>query len=193
MKLTPKIQKAIIKSALLYAKQKRKGSDIPYIIHPYSVAFILSNYTNNEDIIIAGLLHDILEDVEGYTAEDMKRDFGEKITKIVKEVSEEKEPNSKENKKSTWKKRKEGYLKNIRNGSTESMMVCAADKIHNLSSIIKDYKDQGNRLWKVFNSTPKEALWFYNEVLNILKEKLDNEIVEKLEEVCLVAKKEIKT
>jgi (p)ppGpp synthase/HD superfamily hydrolase len=67
MRLTPKIQKAINIAAEKHLRQKRKSTGRPFIIHPFSVGFILSEFTNDEDIIAAGLLHDILEDVRGYT------------------------------------------------------------------------------------------------------------------------------
>lgn len=137
MKLTPKIQKAIYKASVLHKGQKRKVEDLPFVTHLFSVAFILSNYTDNENIIVAGLLHDALEDVKAYYFKDLEKDFGERVTKIVKEVSEDKDPNIEENKKATWQRRKEGYLSHLKNASYEAMMVCCADKIHNLRS---DYR-----------------------------------------------------
>jgi (p)ppGpp synthase/HD superfamily hydrolase len=182
MNLTPKIQKAINKATILHLNQIRKGSNLPYITHPYSVAFILSNYTNNENIIIAGLLHDVLEDVKDYNSKDLEKDFGKEITKIVKEVSEDTDPNhNSKKKKETWKYRKEQYIKDLKNDSFEAQMVCAADKIHNLRSLMFSYKKEGDKMWKHFNSSKEESLWFYKEVLNILKEKLDNKIVKELE------------
>ena len=189
MKLTPKIQKAINKASILHSRQKRKGSNLPYIVHPFSVAFILSNYTDDEDIIAAGLLHDVLEDVKDYYFKDLEKDFGTKVAKIVKETSEEKDPNIKEDKKATWKARKEKYLSHLKNTSYEAMMVCCADKIHNLNSLIEAYKKQGNELWKKFNAPLDKKLWFNEEILRILKEKLDNEIIEDFEKVYLKAKK----
>lgn len=190
MSFTPKIQKAIIQSAVLHQNQKRKGTPLPYIIHPYSVAFILSDYTNDEDIIVAGLLHDVLEDVPNYSGDDMKKEFGEKVYKIVKEVSEDKDPNDKsEDKKITWQKRKEDYLANLKNNSFEAMMVCCADKIHNLLSLIEAYKEQGDDLWDKFNAPKDKKIWFYEEILNILKNRLDNDIVKELDRVYSEAKR----
>jgi len=189
MKLTPKIQKAINKASILHDGQRRKGNNLPYIVHPFSVAFILSIYTDDEDIIAAGLLHDVLEDVKGYYFKDLKKDFGSRISKIVKEISEDKDPNIKEDKKATWQTRKEKYLSHLKNASYEAMMVCCADKIHNLHSLIEAYKEQGDELWKKFNASLDKKLWFYEEILRILKEKLDNEIVKDFEKVYLKAKK----
>lgn len=190
MLFTPKIQKAVIRSAILHQNQNRKGTPIPYIIHPYSVALILSDYIDDEDIIVAGLLHDILEDVPNYSGDDMKKEFGEKVYKIVKEVSEDKDPNNKgENKKITWQKRKEDFLAILKNNSFEAMMVCCADKIHNLLSLIEDYKEQGDDLWSKFNAPNDKKMWFYEEILNILKDRLNNDIVKELDRIYSEAKK----
>ena len=189
MKLTPKIQQAIIKAAILHSDQVRKEGNFPFIIHPYSVAAILSNYTDNEDIIIAGLLHDVLEDVPGYSESDMRRDFGDKITEIVKGVSEDKDPNNKSNEKESWQYRKNKYLEGLKNDSQESLMVCAADKIHNLSSMTEAYKEKGAVAFVNFNSSIEQRMEFHKNVLKILKERLENNIVFELEKKQKEAKK----
>jgi len=186
--LTFKMRKAVTEAAVLHHGQKRKINGSPFISHPYAVALILSNYTSNEDIIIAGLLHDTLEEVPGYTIKDLERDFGDKIAQIVKQVTEEEEPGDETLRRRTWQKRKEGYLDNIRNANCEALMVCCADKIHNLTSLIDDYKEVGEDLWKEFMAPPERELWFYESVLAILKERLDSEIVKELEKAYLEAK-----
>ena len=189
MKLTPKIQKAIIKSAELHCEQKRKTDGSPYVMHPYSVAFILTNYTDDEDIIAAALLHDVLEDVSGYSVDGMRRDFGDKITKTVQMVSEDKKPeDTREMEKATWQRRKQGYIENLKNADFDALMVCAADKIHNLKCMIEGYKEQGEKLWDKFNAPIEERLKFTEEVLAVLKNKLDNEIVKELEQTYFEAK-----
>ena len=188
IQLTSKIQRAIIRAAVLHDGQKRKGDGLPYIIHPYSVAFILNNYVDDEEIIISGLLHDTLEDVSDYRENDLKKEFGEKVLKIVKEVSEEKTADySKKKKKATWQIRKEKYLSHLKKASFEAMMVCAADKIDNLQSIMKAYQEKGDKLWEKFNAPKDKKLWFYGKVLKILKERLDNVIVQDLEKTYLEA------
>ena len=180
MQLTPRLHKAIYQAAVLHSGQTRKADATPYIIHPYAVAWILANYTDNEDIIIAGLLHDVLEDVKCYRVEDMQRDFGEQVTRIVKEVSEDKDPNVEQDDKATWQMRKEKYLANLANDSYEALMVCCADKIHNLTSMLEVYKIQGEKMWQKFNAPIDKQLWFYQEILKILQTKLDNPIVQEL-------------
>lgn len=186
MILTPKIQLAINEAAVLHREQKRKGADIPYVTHLFAVAVILSNYTDDEDVIAAGLLHDTLEDVPGYTQEDIEKSFGERVASIVKEVTEEKYTG--QNEKATWQKRKEGYLEKLKYDSEEAMLVCAADKIHNLSSMIEGFKAQGEKYLENFNSSSGDKLWFYEEVLKVLEERFKSPIVEELEESLSEAK-----
>ena len=184
MKLTPRIQQAINLASRLHLGQVRKGDiDLPYISHPFSVAWILSNYTDDEDIIIGGLLHDTLEDVKGYYYEDLKRDFGTKVAEIVKGVSEDKDPNIESDEKATWEDRKTKYLAGLDNDSDESLMVCAADKIHNLQSMINAYQEKGEALWDNFNSPKEKKLWLYEEIAKTLHIRLNSSIVSELEAV----------
>lgn len=178
MQLTPKIQKAINFASRLHRGQSRKDdASMPAVSHAFSVGWILSEYTDDENVIAAGMLHDVLEDVKNYRFDDLKNDFGEEVAKIVKEVSEDKDPNIETDEKALWQERKDGYLKNLENDSFEGMMVCAADKIHNMHCLIKAYKEQGEELWGKFNAPADRKIWYYEEVAKILNDKLDNPIV----------------
>jgi (p)ppGpp synthase/HD superfamily hydrolase len=180
--LTSKIQKALNLAADKHNGQMRKSSGHPYIVHPFSVAMILSEYVHDEDVIVAGLLHDLLEDVEGYKYEDLKGSFGEKVADIVKGVSEDRDFDNRETDKETWQMRKNEYLKNLENDSEESLLVCAADKIHNLRSMIKIYEKMGEEMWADFNAPVERQVWYYDVILKVLKEKLHNDIVGEVEE-----------
>lgn len=182
MKFTPAIQYAINRAAELHKGQMRKVSGVPFFTHPFGVALILSNFTDDEDIIIAGLLHDVLEDVRGYSYDDMKREFGRGIADIVRGVTEEKSPRTKRSAKETWMERKATYLEKLKKDSYEAMMISAADKMHNLYSMIEEYKISGDAIWSKFNAPEERKLWFYGEVLRVLKERLKSPIVKKLEE-----------
>jgi len=171
--MTPLIQKAIVFATKLHQGQFRKGTpDVPYIVHPFSVAVILSEHTDDENIIVAGLLHDILEDVKGYREADMRQDFGDKVTDLVLQVSEEKDPNIKYDERGTWKERKESYLKNLRNDETAALMICAADKIHNLNSLSSELEKSGVDILNRLNAGRDKQLWYYRQVVDIVKERL---------------------
>lgn len=177
--ITARIQLAMTRATQLHWAQKRKGDGLPYIIHPYGVGFIVSHYTDHEDTICAAFLHDVLEDIpaEKYPHDRMIREFGKRVYQIVKEVSEDKDASvTKELEKSSWKKRKLGYIANLKLASPEALIVCCGDKIHNLQSLIKLVKTNPEGL-KQFNATPAESVWFYGECLRVLEERCHNKIV----------------
>ena len=189
VKITDKVQYAINRAAELHDGQTRKVSKAPFFTHPFSVALILSDYTKDESIIIAGLLHDVLEDVPGYTYENMTREFGRRVADIVKGVTEERSPRTKKTAKETWLTRKETYLEKLKRDSHEAMMIAAADKIHNLRSMIVEYQKSGERIWKKFNAPEEKKIWFYGEVLGILRERLRSGIVDELHSTYCEAEK----
>ena len=182
MKLTDKFQRAVNFAAQKHLGQKRKDRELPYIVHPFSVAWILSGYTNDEDVIIAGLLHDILEDVKESSYQEIADEFGDNVAKIVKGVTEEKDPNIERNEKADWLGRKQKYIDNLKIVGLDSVLVSAADKIHNLQSMASAYEDVGDSLWSHFNAPEDKKLWFYEEVIKVVRQRLaDSSIVEELE------------
>lgn len=181
MKLTPRISEAINCVSKLHSKQFRKGDPtLPYVSHLFAVAWILSEYTNDEDIIIAGLLHDSLEDVEGYTYEQLESDFGKKVADMVLNVSDDKTANE-ANKKASWDIRKQKYLEHLQFADKGSLLVCGADKIHNTVAYINDYKKNGPDVWSRFNAPPQKKISFYGTIAEILKFRLNNDMGIRLE------------
>ena len=166
---TDKINLALKIAAKAHSGQYRKGTNIPYISHPVAVGMIIGQYTNDETTIVAGILHDILEDVNPaiYSEADMRRDFGDEITDIVKDVSE---PKTAGQPKLPWKERNESYLKRLGNSYyIEAYIVAVADKIHNLTDILKDYDQFGDEIWHRFNTSEQDILWYYREVFYLIK------------------------
>ncbi|NCN25320.1 hypothetical protein COT94_01410 [Candidatus Falkowbacteria bacterium CG10_big_fil_rev_8_21_14_0_10_37_14] len=186
MQLTPIILKAINEACRLHNGQFRKvEQDLPYVSHCMAVAWLVAEAGGNETAVAAAFLHDTLEDVPGYSYEKLTTDFGEAIAMVVREVSEDEE---KGGPRAPWKFRKESYLKHLENASQEALLVAAADKIHNLRSMIESYLKHGEVIWKTFHATDDEKLWFYEQVLLILKKRLDNSLVEELATVLIEAR-----
>ncbi|MGK2848858.1 MAG: HD domain-containing protein [Minisyncoccota bacterium] len=184
MFLTEKIDLAIKKATLLHQGQTRKGSETPYIVHPYAVAFLLAHHTNDEDVIIAGLLHDVLEDVPTYSADDMRKDFGERVTSIVLEVTEvftKAEQQDHALRRASWKMRKDNYLNRLQTDSKEALLVVMADKIHNIRSLLHMYQTSDSNLSQYFNANIDNLLWFYGEVVRITRTRLDHPLVDELQ------------
>ena len=169
--ISKKVNLALKVASKAHRDQVRKGTDIPYISHPVAVAMVIGKYTTNEDIIVAGILHDILEDVKPsiYSETDMRDDFGDKITDIVKDVSEDKIAGEPEK---PWIERKKGYLAHLDNlANVEPIIVSTADKIHNLTDMLDEYERVGNRFWQRFNASKDDELWFYKTFLEIVQKK----------------------
>jgi (p)ppGpp synthase/HD superfamily hydrolase len=182
MKLSLNLQKAINFASDKHSGQMRKADRIPYISHPFAVAWILAFYKADEDTVISGLLHDVLEDVPDCSEEEIQTLFGHRVLNIVKEVSENKDLNSGMDRKSSWQNRKQAYLDHLMEASESALLVCAADKIHNLTSHAQTFLAQGKDMWKNFSATPEKMLWYYEAVLKILKERFSHPIVEELKE-----------
>lgn len=190
MKWSPRVEQAIKKASILHRAQTRRGDvDYPYITHLVSVGAILGHYTSDEDVIIAGLLHDTIEDTD-YTPEELEKDFGKRVRDIVMGVTEKKEENGE---RLSWEVRKSYYLKTLEEAPTESLLVSAADKIHNLRSIAESYQSMGKEFWQVYTrlrdpekiTAEREArLRYFGDVLAIVKRRGVSEgIVHEFEDV----------
>ncbi len=165
--------KAINLASRLHRNHTRRDEqETPYVSHLFAVAMYLSSVTDDQDIIIAGLMHDALEDVADYEYEDLLADCGERVANIVRGVTE--------NKALPYKERKTLYLENLKSGSLESMLVSLADKTHNAMSL-RDVHDS-------HNMNADTQILIYTEVLNIAKERIldvsskEYVLVKKLEE-----------
>jgi (p)ppGpp synthase/HD superfamily hydrolase len=174
MKFNEQIDKALRVATTAHRNQVRKGGDIPYIMHPFAVMTIAGEVTNDDDVLTACLLHDVLEDVpEEYSREQMLKEFGGNVLNIIEGVT-------KDNTLPSWKDRADAYLKHLEEqASDESVLVSCADKIHNLMSILEDYKEQGDELWTRFNSGKSDQLWWYKSVLEVVKKRLPDLVLVK--------------
>lgn len=187
MFLTQRIEQAIVRATVLHQSQKRKVSGVPYVVHPYSVAFLLAHYTHDEDVIIAGLLHDTLEDVPEYTETMLREEFGERVLAIVKEVTEDYLVGGKgkglPQDSRSWRIRKSGYIENLKNDSPEALLVAAADKIHNLRGLLDEYRVYGDSVWEKFKRDGNDLLWFYQEATRVISERLEHPLVDELQKI----------
>jgi (p)ppGpp synthase/HD superfamily hydrolase len=178
MRFTKRINTAIKRSAQLHRDQVRKDKEYtPYITHLVSVAILLSSVTEDEDVIVAGLMHDSLEDVPHYTYDKLVEDEGERVAKIVYHVTEPLDPNKEQYDQLPWMTRKEEYLKRLREGEKESVLVSLADKIHNTMNYISSFNEEGEMFTKRFTGSVENTIWYLNEVIAIGKEKVGGDHV----------------
>ncbi len=170
---TPKIALAIDTAARLHDKHVRRGSGLPYIVHPYAVAFIVASHGADEDTIIASLLHDCIEDVEDFNYPDVEHLFGRRVADIVHGVTEEATQSTTD----PWLARKESYIARLRTESPEAKLVCAADKLNNLESIRQGAENYGAPFLESFNASAERQIWFFESVLYVLEETFKHPIV----------------
>ena len=169
-----KIEQAIRAAGVLHADQTRKGTaPFPYITHLIAVAFILRDYTTDEDTLIAGLLHDTLEDTD-YTPEEIEADFGSNVRELVEGVTEVRKH---EKKNYTWSERKDRYLKNLEKAPRGSLMISAADKIHNMRSIVEEYTGNEAQYIKDFSADPSQHIEMYQKLKFLLNAQLQSDIM----------------
>jgi len=159
---SPRVNKALEYSAKAHIEQKRKGTDIPYISHPYAIGMILSNAGCSEDVIIAGILHDTVEDTE-VTLDDIRTKFGENVSAIVAGCSEP-------DKDLSWEERKQHTLDELKHASSEIQYVACADKLHNISTMIEEHKIIGDAVWQRFKRGKDQQSWYFHGLLDSLAE-----------------------
>lgn len=173
MQFTDQIRLAIDTAARLHDGQRRKdAAATPAISHPFGVGMILAQYPDvSEDTIIAGILHDVIEDVEDYSQDQMKDDFGPDVLEIVQAVSDDARIKD-------WQLRKQAYLRVLETARPEALMVSAADMTHNLASFVDSYKLSPEMFGKRFTGTPQQQLWFYGERAGLIHQRLEHPLSE---------------
>lgn len=180
MGFTERFDRALAFAHDLHRKQLRKGTRIPYIVHLMSVAAIVAENGGTETQVIAGLLHDAVEDQGGEpTAQRIKREFGPGVHRIVMGCTDSLAQDPAE--KLPWEERKKAYLAHLEEAPPEMRLVSAADKIHNARSINADLRVHGQDTWDKFKGGREGTLWYYKSIVKALREGWEHPIIELLE------------
>ena len=165
----------------VHQNQRRKGTGIPYIAHILGVAALAIEYGANEDEAIGALLHDAAEDGGGEaTLAEIRARFGEAVADIVLGCSDSlvEDPEDK----LPWRERKENYLAHLQNASESVLLVSAADKLHNVRSIARDYREHGEEIWNRFQGRRDGTLWYYETVADALLRRYRSQLTRDLQD-----------
>jgi (p)ppGpp synthase/HD superfamily hydrolase len=178
-------------AAVEYARQLhteyRKGTDVPYMAHLLGVASLVMGEAGErvqvtEDMIIAALLHDTVEDHGGMLRlREVEQRFGGNVARIVAALSDTFADDH--DKKEGWEERKLGYLERLRSETDDVLLISAADKLYNAKSILDDHRVIGDVVWERFKRGADKQLWYYKELLAIFRAHPTNKIVDDLERV----------
>jgi (p)ppGpp synthase/HD superfamily hydrolase len=177
---TYRIEQALRAITILHKDQVRKGSvPIPYVSHLFAVTMIAFDYTDEEDVLITALLHDTLEDTD-YTPAELETDFGGKVREYVEALTE---PQDTEKRKYSWRESKMTYAKQLQKAPQQSLLVAAADKIHNMRAMVEEYYDDHSRFMKEFSGSLEDRLSQYQEISDVLNNRLKSDILNEFNHV----------
>ena len=173
--LSPRFSQAFTYAQQKHGGQRRKSSRTPYISHLMAVSGLVLEAGADEDIAIAALLHDVVEDCGGLpTLAEVLEQFGPVVAKIVEACSDNLGPEM------PWRERKELYLTHLRNAPPDVRLVMAADKLHNVRTIAATYREIGEATWDRFHGGREGSLWYYRTMARELSRD-NNRITQELE------------
>src|ERR1039457_3696759 len=168
--------------------ERRKGTDIPYMAHLLGVASLVmgevghAEFPITEDMVIAALLHDAVEDQGGLPRlKDIEQNFGPNVANKVEGLSDSLSEDA--SNKQPWLERKQGYIERLRGEPAEIRLISAADKLYNARAILEDYREIGPRVWERFKRGRAEQIWYFDELLAVFNSFGTSRIVEELERV----------
>ena len=175
----PRFDEALLFARAAHSEQTRKATRVPYFAHLMGVASLVLEAGGDEDLAIAALLHDVVEDCGGRPMlKELERRFGKRVAEIVESCSD-----SFTTPKPPWRERKEYYLKHLKTAGADERLVSAADKLHNARSILRDYRNLGEEVWQRFQGKRDGTLWYYRSLVNEFQRKHRNSLADELSEV----------
>jgi len=155
--LSPRLDQALRWAAVWHQGQTRKSGAVPYIQHPVAVAWCLDRLGFAEDVVIAALLHDVVED-SAVGLEEIADRFGQSVADLVNHCSERK--TDEQGRPRPWPDRKQEHLEALRSAPVEARAIALADRLHNLQSIAIDLAN-GESVWERFRAPRDQVLWYY--------------------------------
>jgi (p)ppGpp synthase/HD superfamily hydrolase len=178
-------------AAVEYARQLhteyRKGTDVPYMAHLLGIASLVLGEAGGrvpvtEDMVIAALLHDTVEDHGGMSRlRDVEQRFGSNVARLVAGLSDTFAEDH--DKKEGWEERKNAYLARLRNETDDVLLISAADKLYNAKSILDDHRLIGDAVWERFKRSSRQQLWYFHLLLVVFRTNPTNKIVDDFERV----------
>lgn len=171
MKDSSVLDKAIKFAVDAHKDVERRGKGFPYVVHPLEAVSIVATMTNDQDLLAAAALHDVIEDTP-YTAEELRVIFGDRITDLIVTESDIEVANLTEEQ--SWHIRKQAAIDRLKNASMDAKMVALGDKLSNMRAIYRDYEKMGEDIWNMFHvKEPEQHEWHYRGLAYALNELAD--------------------
>ena len=165
---TSVLDKAIVFAVKAHAGTERRGKGFPYIVHPLEAVEIVATMTTDQELLAAAALHDTVEDTD-VTLDDIRREFGDRVAKLVEEESDVFMEGVSEA--DSWHERKQAAIDRLSRASRDAKMVALGDKLSNARIIYRDFVQKGDKLWSISHvKDVKEHEWHYRGLASSLKE-----------------------
>ena len=162
-----KIGKAIKFAVDAHGDTTRKGKNRLYILHPIEAMTIVASLTEDEDVLAAAVLHDVVEDA-GVTKEELRKAFGDRVADLVMAESEDKMKDIPPE--ASWKARKQATLDHLPGLERDALLICLGDKLANIREMSRDHAQIGDALWERFNQKDKRKhAWYYRSICDVLE------------------------
>jgi (p)ppGpp synthase/HD superfamily hydrolase len=176
-RLGARLQRGFRYAAEKHAGQARKQTAVPYLSHLMAVTSLVLEAGGDEDLAIAALLHDVVEDCGGMPRlREIRKLFGSRVARIVEGCTDSfGEP------KPEWIERKKDYLREVKQADSETRLVSACDKLHNVRTILTDYRQHGEAIWARFSGKKAGTLWYYRALSDEYRRRGANRITRELE------------
>ena len=191
--LTDRFDRALLYATHVHGGQVRKATSIPYVAHLLAVAATVLEYGGSEDMAIAGLLHDAVEDQGGEPRlADIRNRFGDRVADIVRSCSDSVVNSSAGHQKEDWRTRKARYIEHLNTVDQETLLVSLSDKVHNARSILRDLRkpEIGHAVWARFKKSKEETLRYYRELADTFQRLLPGQLADELVEIVIVLENE---
>ena len=172
---TARLSDALAFTAEAFRFKRRKGSGVPYLVHLLYVTSLVGEAGGDEDQLIAALLHDYLEDIPAGTESELAERFGVRVAQLVVALSD-----TVVYPKPPWRERKVGYLQHLLTESEDVKLISAADKLHNCTSIVRDYRVMGESIFERFTPDKAGTLWYYRSVVVALGNNWEHWLLDEL-------------
>lgn len=175
--VAPRFIEALGYAARLHAKQVRKRTERPYVGHLLSVTSIVMEYGGDEEMAIAALLHDAVEDQGGLPRlREIRKKFGTRVARIVDGCTDSyTEP------KPPWRERKLAYIERVAGEPNDVRLVSAADKLSNVRETIHDLRVHGDAVFEKFHGKKEGTLWYYRALVDVFRKAGANALIDELD------------
>lgn len=170
-----RVADALAFAAEAFAARSRKGTTIPYLTHLLQVMVTVGENGGDEEQMIAAVLHDYLEDIRDATRDELEARYGARVATYVEKLN-----NSTTHPKPPWEARKRAYIAMLREEAPDLKLISVADKLHNATSIVRDFERHGESVFARFSASRDQTLWYYRAVVDALATGFDHPVVDEL-------------